>query len=125
MSQAHALHNEQACDALFKLTGFNDWVVTTAYYAALYFLNHKIYPLTVEDKSFENPDEFWRANRLKYDGRHGAAVALAYQVVPEAAKEFHSLKDACMNARYKSYIVSDKIAIHARYCLSVVKRACT
>jgi len=46
MTKQHAIHNEAACDFLLSGNQFNDWVVTTAFYAALHYVQHEIFPLS-------------------------------------------------------------------------------
>lgn len=43
----HALHNEAVCDYLELREEFADWIITTAFYAALQFLSYKIFPFEV------------------------------------------------------------------------------
>ena len=40
----HGEHNEAACDFLETKKEFSDWIITTAFYASLQFVTHKIFP---------------------------------------------------------------------------------
>src|SRR4051812_14845940 len=40
----HARHNVKACKALQGLKLYNDWVITTAFYASLYYVCYELFP---------------------------------------------------------------------------------
>lgn len=40
----HGQHNEEVCDLLLLQKKYPDWVITTAFYAALHFVSYKIFP---------------------------------------------------------------------------------
>ena len=44
----HAIHNKEACEYLSKEPKFSDWVITTAFYSALHFIDYKIFPLDLK-----------------------------------------------------------------------------
>ena len=43
-----AKHNEKVCDYLGKKDSYSDWVITTAFYSARNYLEHKIFPRDIE-----------------------------------------------------------------------------
>lgn len=59
MSKEHANHNAELCDLLLNNGRFNDWVVTTAFYAALHFVNYILFPLKFQDKTFYNFNKYY------------------------------------------------------------------
>ena len=44
----HAKHNEEACRELLRTGKFNDWVITTAYYSAIYYVTYELFPAQYE-----------------------------------------------------------------------------
>jgi len=56
----HAIHNEQVCDYLLASNEFHDWVVTTAFYAALHFVQSDIFPLTYKKNKYLSLNTFYR-----------------------------------------------------------------
>lgn len=65
MRKQHAIHNEEACDFLLSSNKFNDWVITTAFYSALHFVQHEIFPLTHDDKKYGFKDLLWESPKKK------------------------------------------------------------
>lgn len=59
MKGKHAAHNEKACDYLLKSRLFNDWVITTAFYSALHYVQDEIFPLTEDRKTYNNFNIFF------------------------------------------------------------------
>jgi len=55
----HALHNEDTCNYLDKSGVFNDWVVTTSFYSAKYFVEYKIFPLKYHKKKYDDFTTFY------------------------------------------------------------------
>ncbi len=52
----HAIHNKEVCVHLSKESRYSDWVITTAFYSAVHFVEHKIFPI----KGF-------KSKRIEYD----------------------------------------------------------
>jgi hypothetical protein len=48
MRLTHALHNETVCNYLFADARFSDWVITAAFYSALHFVHHELFPGTFD-----------------------------------------------------------------------------
>ena len=55
-----------------------DWSVTTAFYSAIQFVEHKIFPLELEGKEIKNISEARKL--LKFEGRHRTREYLVSQV---------------------------------------------
>lgn len=47
----HATHNEEVCSHLDDNTKYSDWIITTAFYSAMHFMKHKIFPLKIIDQA--------------------------------------------------------------------------
>jgi hypothetical protein len=109
LKKKHAQHNESASNFLFKSKQFNDWVVTTAFYSALHYVQNEIFPLTEGAKTFSNIDSYFAyCKPLRKTGcnRHSLTLDLVKKYIPPAYVFYKRLYDSCMNARYGSYIVS-------------------
>jgi hypothetical protein len=127
MRKAHAQHNEKLCDFLLKNGGFNDWVVTTAFYSAVHYLQHEIFPLTIgTDKYSDLNDFFRRVAKIRNHkcSKHSTLIKLTYTHVKKSGASFKWLFDACMNSRYNNYHVSDSKAQFAKTSLEVIKKNC-
>ncbi|WAC10936.1 hypothetical protein [Dyadobacter pollutisoli] len=128
MTKEHAEHNESACDFLLESEKYNDWVVTTAFYSALHFVQHEIFPLTIGDDTWENFDDYF-AYRLKNESRtinkHSVTDELVKVHFNVALTNYRFLSDSCWNARYKRYKVSIDLAKAARRRLAQLKEFLT
>ena len=117
MRKEHAIHNEAACDFLLTSSQFNDWVVTTAFYSALHFVQHEIFPITEGNKTYRDLNEYY-GKVLKISNKslskHTATILLVSKKLPKCAAHYRWLHDACMTARYNNYSVSEDKAKLAR-----------
>ena len=55
----HAVHNERACDFLLSSGEFNDWVVTTTFYAALHYVRYELFPLERNNVIYNNFEKYF------------------------------------------------------------------
>ncbi len=124
MSKEQGLHNEEACNALIGLTGFNDWVVTTAFYSALHFVDHAMFPRKYKNKLYRHFGEFSRDENYQNLSRHEFRCDIVWQFFPSIGPDFEWLFNQCMIARYRDYHVSIKDATEARESLSRIKDLC-
>jgi len=60
MRLEHGEHNEGLCDHLLTFDNgkYNDWVVTTAFYACIHFVEHKLFPCQLGGLNYDNFDEY-------------------------------------------------------------------
>jgi len=79
MRKEHAEHNESLCELLLNNGNYNDWVITTAFYSAIHFVRHKIFPLdkydpqTGSQESFSNFNDYLnRFSRVDKNRKHKA-----------------------------------------------------
>ena len=124
--KGHAAHNEAACDLLHKSADFPDWVITTAFYAAMHGIYERLFPLKVGSTTYASFDIYFgqRFPRGPGQGRgtkHEATVDLVRQHLPHVASNYRLLKDACFNARYRNYVVKPQEAAIARQQLQLIK----
>ncbi len=131
MSKAHAEHNEAVCIELHAAPNlYNDWVVTTAFYSALHFVRHKVFPHkeTINGKpvNFVELDNYFDAK--KKSGWKGSKHSLLAQLVAKKAAPIHPdykrLLDWSMTARYTNYKTSLALADNAVVRLAKIKAHC-
>jgi hypothetical protein len=124
MTKQHAIHNEAACDFLLSGNQFNDWVVTTAFYAALHYVQHEIFPLSEGGNTYADFNVYFgkvlkqRNQRLN---KHSATLQLVGTRLPGCLPYYRWLYDACMTARYTNYKVSAGKARLAKSYLDQLK----
>ncbi|TDS11747.1 hypothetical protein [Sphingobacterium paludis] len=126
----HGEHNESLCDHLLTNTPgkFNDWVVTTAFYACIHFVEHKIFPSTIDSEDFENFENYCdvQHNKVKNPlSKHALKAELVKKRIPSISSQYRWLKEACMNSRYTNYSVSDEKARNSNLIMKKIKEACS
>lgn len=127
----HALHNEQLCSHLSVVGGYNDWVVTTAFYSALHYVQSRMFPMTVTNPytgtaiTLDNfPAYYGLFKSVHNRSKHAVTLMLVANKLPATYNAYKRLYDACMSARYNNYQVSAAMAALAQKSLLVVKGAC-
>lgn len=122
MSKEHANHNAELCDLLLNNGNFNDWVVTTAFYAALHFSLAHIFPLEEDGESFQSVDAYKQVKKLSIS-KHAITKNLVKKKIREVSANYNWLWDACYTARYKNYLVDKAKAEKAVSFLNLIKSA--
>ena len=122
----HAAHNEAACDLLNTSGAFPDWVITTAFYAALHLVYEKLFPLTEKGATFNSFDQYYASGYARKGpadklSKHEATVDLVKSHLPAIASYYRLLKDSCHNARYRNYVVKPYEAAVARNQLQSIE----
>lgn len=121
----HAAHNEEVCDFLLESKRYNDWVVTTAFYSALHFVQNDIFPITIKGKKYNTFNKYyWRFAKKNNENisKHSATIDAVKKHNPKCYSYYKSLHDSCMNARYREYNISYKEAVTARNRLAEMKK---
>lgn len=126
MRKEHAEHNEKICDHLILTTGFNDWVITTAFYSALHFVQHKIFPLTAHSSTYPDLNNYviYYNSKNKPISKHSLTIKLVQQQLPAISKDYRWLFDTCMTARYQNYKIKNKKVTAAKRRLDAIKAQC-
>lgn len=124
----HAQHNAGFCRFLLH-TKYNDWKVTSAFYAALHYVRNKIFP--INERSFEGKtvvvksfDEYQRSFNPKHLGKHQLLANLVKKYCPLISKQYSWLFFACIAARYNDHNVPIKTASKAYEFLNKIERVC-
>lgn len=126
MSKSHAEHNESLCDFLINEKKFNDWIITTAFYSSLHFVQHEIFPLTQGGVTYPNFNNYFNSVLQPLGkSKHHGTKELVKSEIPLAHSQYRWLFDACMNARYSNYTVSHSKAKQAKNNLQTLKKHLT
>jgi hypothetical protein len=122
---AHAQRNEQLNDKLIAEDIYHDWIVTTAFYSAIHYIEHKLFPCTWLSKLVANLDEAHSA--MPYSSRksrHETRATLVKSHLYNLHVEYEFLRKQSQNARYVNYNVSPALAEKSKKCLTKIKTAC-
>jgi hypothetical protein len=120
MKAEHALHNERACDYLFADDKFSDWVVITAFYSALHFVYHELFPGTYDGVRHTDFGEYCfylakkkSAKRNRLPGKHAITLQLVRRHLT-VYPQYHWLYSNCMTARYANHKTPRVNALYKR-----------
>jgi hypothetical protein len=112
--KAQAGHNEDACKFLYSDGNYCDWVVTTAFYSALHFVQHEIFPKTIKGVQYDNFDKYYNGHFQGKKNRPNKHVSTINLVKAELGDDVHQnyswLFGLCMNARYTDYNIHQFVA---------------
>lgn len=127
----HAIHNEEACHYLNDTKKFPDWVIISAFYSAIHFIDDFLFPGQFElhngdIKNCSTIDEFYNKNRQKgsLKTRHDSRWHLVQEYTPEIAAAFKWLMDQSFTMRYSNYEVDQAEADTAIRYLEEIKDFC-
>jgi hypothetical protein len=122
MSLAHAQHNEELCDHLNVDKKFRDWIVTSAFYSALHYVEYQLFPFTIGPTEYQTFDVYYGAFKKNNDNKHDARKRLVYSNVhSKAGAAYNRLKDLCWTARYYDYDIEEEESNTAVIDLGIVK----
>lgn len=131
MSQklAHAKHNESVCNFISRKPDYADWVAITAFYSALHFVDHKIFPLSITDTSGKKivlPTLERYCMHLGRHDKHATRTMLVHSECPTISAAFKWLHDTCWLARYTNYKFAKprETATAAKEYLQEIKTFC-
>lgn len=130
----HAKHNEKACRLLIEQGEFNDWVATTAYYAAIYFVCAELFPGNHECSGKQRYcldfGDYYEKLRTNRSNKHSEREDLVREVLPEIYTDFSTLRELCTTARYNRYqitkeeveIVIESLEAIVNFCKPIIKK---
>lgn len=120
--KSHALHNEEVCNLLLDNGQYSDWVVTTAYYSAIYYIDYEIFPVRIGQEP-----EFATFNQYVHR-KSGKPHVLRLELVKDKLPKCHGclkwLYETCDGARYNNYKVDPDVAKEAKRRLDHIKSEC-
>ncbi|AJH16407.1 hypothetical protein [Myroides profundi] len=118
----HAKRNHLLSEKLYQEGEFLDWANTTAFYAALHYVQSKLLPNVYNGVYCESIDNVYIALNTK--GKHEATCELVKVGLPSIAEKYSYLMNCSFTARYKSYIVHKEQAKLCQKFLSCIKDEC-
>ncbi len=117
-----AIRNQALSNELFAGKIYYDWVITTAFYSAIHFVEESLLPSKVNGQACKNISEVKRA--YGQAGRHAARERLVFDKLPKIGPFYRWLDDQSRNSRYVSYKVDKEVAKKALEYLEKIKKAC-
>lgn len=124
MSVEHAQHNEALCEHLFDTKQWNDWVLTTAFYSAVHYVESRIFPYTWNEVTYENFERFYPNRTDSSRSNHECRIKLVQKHISKAHSAYKWLFEECRTARYSKYQFTEERANEARKKLAIVKSLC-
>lgn len=127
---AHAEHNQKACNFLMQEPDYADWVIITAFYSSIHFVDHRIFPIKVvtEDGqkfTVKNIDEYRNTFGITKD-KHSVRGDLVRERCAKVQFKFEWLKSACWTARYTNFLIKnpDESIDRAKKYLDEISKFC-
>ncbi len=119
-----AKHNESVCNYISSCSDqeYCDWVITTAFYSAIHYIRHQMFPYDdgegVTYKSFERLVKDKKTNE---EGRHGFQLRMVVEEHRSIAFYYQKLHDLSRNARYNNYVFNKQESNLAKNYLEHIK----
>lgn len=127
MKKIHAELNEKLNDELIAQNVYRDWVVTTAFYSAIHYVEYKLFssPFRFFDKEIKSLEEAHSAVPYKYRrSRHETRGDLVKLRLYKIQVQYDFLRKQSQNARYINYKVNESLSKEAKNCLNAIKAEC-
>lgn len=115
-----AERNEQLSKKLLKEGEYYDWVVTTAFYSAIHYVEDALLPCELNGSTCTDIRDV--KNALNQRGRHAARERLVANKIPLNSYRYKWLDDQSRNSRYITYKVNKAFAEKALEHLSKIKQ---
>lgn len=125
MRKEHGKHNLDLCKVILDDGNYNDWVITTAFYSAVHYVEHALFPLIEDGVEYPTFNEYWQINfHPIHVSKHDCKKRLVKRYLPAVKTQYRELCDDCMNSRYNDYNVSDYNAQQSIKKAESIKKAC-
>lgn len=122
MRKAHGQHNLELAKILLDDGDYNDWVITTAFYSSVHFVEHALFPLIENGIEYSDFNDYWQ-NTSKHS-KHTCKKNLVRNHLRSVAAIYRELLDDCHTSRYNNYVVSSYNAEQAKKKADRIKSAC-
>ena len=122
-----ALHNEQACGYLNNSNHYFDWVITSAFYAALHFVSAVIFPVEYDnegEKETVNDIGTYRDFVGSRENKHKLMTDLVYSNCRGIGYSYRALLDLSYAARYETTCHARLYSDKARHYMGAIKTYC-
>lgn len=118
--RTHGLRNEALCDKLHGDKSFYDWVVTTAFYSALHYVEHKLFhPPSTPHRSLGDAKRHYAVSSF-----HKARQYLIQDYFQDIETQYVFLTKESHTSRYIDYNTRPATAEQARTKLAFIKGKC-
>lgn len=117
----HGAHNKDACDALIAGNKYFDWIVTTAFYSSIHYIDQKLFPYNLNGKWVYSIDAACRSLRMS---KHQCREQIVNNTFQEISVQFKFLLTTCSTARYINYDIPPAKAQLARKYLDFIVEEC-
>lgn len=115
--------NRALSQELFEGKKYFDWVITTAFYAAIHFVEDKILPCKISAIECKNIGDVRSA--YKMNGRHSSRERLVFDNLPSStAARYKWLDDKSRYSRYTTFKVTSAEADKAQQYLKEIYKVC-
>lgn len=103
----------------------NDWVVTTAFYSSLHYVQNEMFPNEYGSRMYTSFENYYNGFTFpgKRPSRHYATIDLVYDVLPDCGESYEFLHNTSWTARYQSYKIPVAISEKALQHLDNIKGA--
>lgn len=119
----HGERNQKLSEELFNGKVYLDWVITTAFYSVIHFVEDKILPCKIGIIQCKNINDVKSAYRM--NGRHAARERIVFDKLPlEIATKYKWLDDKSRYARYTTFKVTTTEADKAKQYLKEIYECC-
>ena len=118
----HGQRNQRLAIELHEGKVYYDWVVTTAFYSSIHFVEEKIFPCEVRGIQCKNIADARKAYGMA--GRHATRERLVWSHCPQVAAQYKWLDDKSRYARYTTYKVTVAEAEKALQYLKAIRGEC-
>ncbi len=113
--------NQELSNTLLKGKKYYDWVVTTAFYSSIHFVEDCALPTKIMGRECKDILDVKRA--YKMDGRHAARERMVFDKINAAiGARYKWLDDHSRNARYKTYKLQPAEALKAKEYLDYIHK---
>lgn len=122
-----AQHNEQACDYLNSSNRYFDWVITSAFYAALHYVSAVIFPLQYDlegETETVNDVGTYRECIRSRENKHKLMVTLVYKHCRGIGYSYRTLLNLSYAARYETTCHTRLYSDQARRYMTAIKAYC-
>jgi uncharacterized protein (UPF0332 family) len=119
----HGERNLKLCEKLLKEKFYYDWVITTAFYSAIHFVEDYALPHEIKGKKCENILDVKNAYNMR--GRHAARERLVYEKLSlDIGIKYKWMDDKSRYARYNTYKFQPAEASKAKQYLDEIFNFC-
>lgn len=119
----HGIRNQKLSDKLLDGKFYYDWVITTAFYSAIHFVEDTILPCKVGSKNCKNINDVKNAYRM--NGRHASRERLVFEKLSiDVGVKYKWLDDKSRYSRYTTFKITTTEAVKAQQYLKDIYNAC-